>query len=170
MNTKKMFVMSLFVVGLLAGCTEVDYVDFELFEPKTVEEYGQELTEQVEQMVDAKDLPELDEATRATTEQNILRVLQDANDMAYVSFDKDNLEYIYLPTDADLVRDINAIAEGTLDMEVWNLMIDEFIAMSEGLQEALGPGYRIVLLNPIRSDLMLLIIMDGKVYYDAFNE
>lgn len=104
-------------------------------------------------------------------EQMALGVMEESfAGLAEVSFDRDSKLYTITPTDPAFEQELVMMNEGILGQEEWDILVENFAFMSDSAKGLIGNGYSIALINPSNSDKYLLMITDGKVEYDAFNE
>ena|SRR5690554_3741686 len=100
-----------------------------------------------------------------------LMSLQDNfQELAEISFDEEEKEFKMLVTDPDFTAELMFMIEYDVTLDEWYGLVDSFAFMSESLNEMLGDGYTLHLLNPMNENNTLLTIVDGTVTYDAFDE
>lgn len=104
-------------------------------------------------------------------EQMALEIMEESfAGIAEVSFDRDSKLYTVTSTDPAFEQELVMMNEGILGQEDWDMLVENFAFMSDSMKDLIGNGYSIALMNPSNSDRYLLMITDGKVEYDAFNE
>ena len=104
-------------------------------------------------------------------EQMALDTLEESFEgMAEVTFDRDSKLYKITPTDPAFEKELVMMNEGIIEKEAWDTLVDNFAYLSDSMKGLVGNGYSITLMNPSNSDKYLLMITDGKVEYDVFNE
>lgn len=104
-------------------------------------------------------------------EQMALDTLEESFEgMAEVSFDRDRKLYKITPTDPAFEKELVMMNEGIIGKEPWDTLVDDFAYLSDSMKGLVGNGYSITLMNPSNSDKHLLMVTDGKVEYDVFNE
>lgn len=111
------------------------------------------------------------EEAQESLEQMALEIMEESfAGIAEVSFDKESKLYTITSTDPAFEQELVMMNEGILGQEEWNILVENFAFMSDSVKDLIGNGYSIALMNPSNSDRYLLMITDGKVEYDAFNE
>lgn len=90
--------------------------------------------------------------------------------VASVELNKESKFYTIFPTDPGFSLELLQMHTGIKDDADWKELVDSTIYMSESTQGLLGNGYSIAILNPENRDNVLLVVTDGIVVYDAFNE
>lgn len=97
-------------------------------------------------------------------EQAILLILQEnMSGLADITFDEDTKTYFVLPTDPSLIAGINEYGlYGSFATE-WQGIVESQITLSNVIQEELGNGYSIVMLNPSNINRTLLKVTDGEI-------
>ncbi|MHC5099819.1 hypothetical protein ACYSNN_08345 [Peptoniphilus genitalis] len=92
---------------------------------------------------------------------------------ANVEFNKEYKVYHIIPTDPNFENDAITIYNNSNDpelMKVWNELIYQFKDGSRLMQEELGDGYGVALVNPSNQDNYLILAKDGVIIYDFVRD
>lgn len=86
-----------------------------------------------------------------------------------VKFDEESKSFsITLPEEVAL--ELVLMQQGSIGTEDWEYLRDNVIKLSTTIQEVLGDGYIISLINPMNTEKTLLTVADGVVFYDVFGD
>lgn len=130
-----------------------------------------EKKEKKEENEEAKTSEPVDNVAQEIVEKMALDTLEESfAGLAEVSFDRDSKLYTITPTDPAFEKELVMMNEGILGQEAWDALVDNFVFMSNNMIDVIGNGYSVALINPSNSDKYLLLLTDGKVEYDVFNE
>ena len=88
---------------------------------------------------------------------------------ATIRYNEESDSITILPTDEDFAMAIMFLISGDIPMSEWYTLRDSFVEMSLSINENVGEGITISLLNPSNPDLTILTVVDGIVFYDAFD-
>ena len=88
---------------------------------------------------------------------------------ATIRYSEESDSITILPTDEDFAMAIMFLISGDIPMSEWYTLRDSFVEMSLSINENVGEGITISLLNPSNPDLTILTVVDGIVFYDAFD-
>ncbi|ALY08105.1 hypothetical protein BhaS171_00049 [Bacillus phage vB_BhaS-171] len=89
--------------------------------------------------------------------------------VAEIAFDKETKFFTLTPTDPRFALEIGMMIEGTKSLDDWENLVESTVSMSKSNKELLGSGYSIALMNPANTDNVLLVVVDGVVFYNAFE-
>ena len=107
-----------------------------------------------------------DKKASSALEQVHLEILQDSfKETAQVTFDEEKKAFKIQPIDDGMITAIAMVSNGGLQSE-YTLMINNFVEMSKMLEQNLGSGYTLAMLNPANPDNVILMIMDGQIVYN----
>ena len=196
---KRWWFIGLVVFFVLAAIGESDEESTESIEPETeevemveepeveepveeveaeeeVEEVAQEAEEVVEEIEEVEEEEfEVEESISPEDERMLKTYLALAmmennfEGTATIDYDEENDAITILPTDPDFATAIVFLQTGDLPMDTWYELRDNYAYMSEELGKAVGEGIVISLLNPSNPDNTILSVVDGVIFYDAFD-
>ena len=170
---KRYIVAGLFGFFLFINAINEDETK-EMESTKVVEEVESSETEvvikEVEEESEPVDVVEEDtdtEESSALPIDEVLTILEDSfGDSAEISYEEESNIISINSTDQAVKDELLAMLMGDLSLDSWNVMVDSFVFMSDQL----GEPYTVAFLNPHNTDNVLLMVSDGIVLYDAFNE
>lgn len=177
---KLLLIMTTFLL-FLGACSseETDSSDLELDgteETVEVKEVTQEAEEVVEEIEEAEEEEfEIEENISPEDERKIRTLLalammeKNFEGTATIDYDEENDAITILSTDPEFARAIVFLQTGDLSMDNWYELRDSYVHLSEELGNAVGEGIIISLLNPSNPDRTILTVVDGAVFYDAFD-
>lgn len=87
-----------------------------------------------------------------------------------IEFSQIERAYYLYPTDPTVITEINNLVMYGQGMEDWNYMVESLVVLSEAAQLVVGEGYRIMFMNPVNEENVLIIIEDGQTIYNAADE
>ena len=191
---KRWWFIGLVVLFVLAAIGESDEESAEPNEPETeevemveepvedveaeeeVEEVAQEAEEVAEEVEEVEEEEfEIEESISPEDERMLKTYLALAmmennfEGTATIDYDEENDAITVFPTDPDFASAILFLQTGDLSMDNWYELRDSYAYMSEELGKAVGEGIIISLLNPSNPDNTILTVVDGVVFYDAFD-
>ena len=103
-------------------------------------------------------------------EEQVLSILEENFDqVGKVEFNKEHKNYTIIPTDPNLVSEINLIAAGVFP-EDWDNMVESFVELSNSLTNQLGSEYSVSLTNPANHENILILVRNGVLLYDVQND
>ena len=103
-------------------------------------------------------------------EEQALSILEENFDQfGKVEFNKEHKNYTIIPTDPNLVSEINLIAAGVFP-EDWDYMVESFVELSNSLANQLGSEYSVSLTNPANHENILILSRNGVLLYDVQND
>ena len=103
-------------------------------------------------------------------EEQVLSILEENFDQfGKVEFNKEHKNYTIIPTDPNLVSEINLIATGVFP-EDWDNMVESFVELSNSLTNQLGSEYSVSLTNPANHENILILVRNGVLLYDVQND
>ena len=103
-------------------------------------------------------------------EEQALSILEENFDQfGKVEFNKEYKSYTIIPTDPNLVSEINLIATGVFP-EDWDYMVESFVELSNSLTNQLGSEYSVSLTNPANHENILVLARNGALIYDVQND
>lgn len=106
----------------------------------------------------------------AEKEEQVLSILEENFDqVGKAEFNKENKNYTIIPTDPNLVSEINLIAAGVFP-EDWDYMVESFVELSNSLANQLGSEYSVSLTNPANHENILILVRNGVLLYDVQND
>lgn len=88
----------------------------------------------------------------------------------HIEFSQIEKAYYLYPTDPAVITEINNLVMYGQGMEDWNYMVESLVVLSEAAQQVVGEGYRIMFMNPVNEENVLIIIEDGQTIYNAADE
>ena len=90
--------------------------------------------------------------------------------IATVDVDKELKIYSITPTDSGFITDLNNVINGDPDaIDSWDTMVANMQDLSTNVSE-IAPGYSIALVNPVNTENVLLLFIDGYEFYNFANE
>lgn len=89
--------------------------------------------------------------------------------IATVEYNEKNDMVLITPTDEDIELALIFLLAGKLPMSHWYELRDSFIEASKVTSEVVGSGFSMALVNPSNTDNIILLLLDGKILYDAFE-
>lgn len=87
-----------------------------------------------------------------------------------IEFSQIERAYYLYPTDPAVITEINNLVMYGQGMEDWNYMVESLVVLSEAAQQVVGDGYRIMFMNPVNEENVLIIVEDGQTIYNAADE
>ena len=141
-------------------------------EPKTEEVVKKEPVKKEEPAPVKKEEPKKDDSkAQEFLEDKHLEILQNSYDgMSSVKFNREEKMFVVTPTNEDLIMAITMVMSGNPGLQQnWDELVGSFVDMSATMKENLGDGYSISMSNPVNTDNIILIVMNGTVIYDAVN-
>ena len=103
-------------------------------------------------------------------EEQVLSILEENFDQfGKVEFNKEHKNYTIIPTDPNLVSEINLIAAGVFPTD-WDYMAESFVELSNSLTNQLGSEYSVSLTNPANHENILILVRNGVLLYDVQND
>ena len=122
---------------------------------------GEDLISEVKKEADA----------RSEVEQNMLNFFKEnLSGTMSISFSEETKTYAMMPIGDGFTDELMLTATGDIGAESWYGVVYGFVDLSEMVQENLGDGYSIVMLNPSNTENILLLITDGKIQYDFLSD
>lgn len=110
----------------------------------------------------------------SSKESGMLAILKNSfSGFATIEFNKEYKVYHLIPTDPNFENDILTIYNNPNDselMEIWNELIYRFKDGSKLIQNELGDGYGVALVNPSNKDNYLILAKDGVIVYDFIHD
>lgn len=107
-------------------------------------------------------------------EAGMLSILKSSfSGFANVEFNKEYKVYHIIPTEPGFENDAITVYNNSNDpelMKVWNQLIYQFKDGSRLIQEELGDGYAVALVNPSNQDNYLILAKDGVIIYDFVRD
>lgn len=89
--------------------------------------------------------------------------------VANVEYDENNKAFVMLPTDPIFAEVVNLVKQGEMLTE-WDQLCGSMLSASWSINEFLGDGYSIVMLNPNKTSEVILEVSDGSIIKDIeFN-
>ena len=169
---KLLLIMTTFLL-FLGACSseETDSSDLELDgteETVEVKEVAQEAEEVVEE-------DEIEESISPEDERKIRTLLalaimeKNFEGTAIIDYDEENDAITILSKDPEFAKGIVLLQTGTYSMDNWYELRDSYVDLSEQLGNTVGEGIILSLLNPSNPDRTILTVVDGVVFYDAFD-
>lgn len=111
-----------------------------------------------------------DEVQVGTQEQEVLQLFQEAfQTTGNVTFNQVDKTYLITPTNPTFVHEMQSILNGELPLTLWTDLVDRTVQLSTALQDELGSGYSIVIVNPFNAGEMFLAVSDGHVLFDGLT-
>ena len=141
-------------------------------EETEVEEVEEVEIPEVEEVVEED---EVEESISPEDERKLRTVLalammeENFDGVATIDYDEEQDVITILPTDPGFASAILFLQTGDLSMDTWYELRDNYAYMSEELGKAVGEGVIISLLNPSNPDNTILTVVDGVIFYDAFD-
>lgn len=168
--------VGLLSVGILAGCGS-DPVD-EKAEDNKVEAVKEapkaEAKEPVKEEVKEEPVKEVKKAEKkdnSANEKAALKIMQDSfKGVGDVEFDKEHKTYKVTPTDPKFSAELLMTTQGKISKDSWNSMKDNMKELSNSMNGMLGDGYSVALMNPVNKDKVILMVLDGIVFYDLMED
>jgi hypothetical protein len=148
--------------GILAILVVIAAINSEDTEPEKAAAKVEEVGPVAAKPEPVKEEPVVD---NALMEQVFFQTLKDSyKGTAEVTFDSKTKSFNIKPTDDAFTLGVGQIINGQ-NLESYNSLLDAFKTGSKNLQEAMGNGYTLNLLNPVNPDNILIIAMDGEIVY-----
>lgn len=98
-------------------------------------------------------------------EQIIFETLKNSYEgVAKVTFDSKMKSFSVEPTDPNFVMELAQVINGE-NLESYNYLVSSFQEGSQNIENTLGKGYVLTLLNPANPANSLIVLMDGEVIY-----
>ena len=188
---KRWWFIGLVVLFVLAAIGESDEESTESTEPETEEVETAKETEAEEPVEEVEAEEEVEEVAKETEEvveedeveesispedERKLRTLlalammeENFDGVATIDYNEEQDAITILPTDPGFASAILFLQTGDLSMDTWYELRDNYVYMSEELGKAVGEGVIISLLNPSNPDNTILTVVDGVIFYDAFD-
>ena len=180
--------VAIFIIGAIGGgddeeslkTTEAETEEVvEETEPEEIEQEPEETEqepEEIEEVVEEEPEPE-EEAVEITPEEErrlrtslaVSLMERSFENTATIRYNEESDSITILPTDEDFAMAIMFLISGDIPMSEWYTLRDSFVEMSLSINENVGEGITISLLNPSNPDLTILTVVDGIVFYDAFD-
>jgi hypothetical protein len=172
---KRKFVGTLGAVmlGLVVGCSSEEVAEKpEKPAVEEVEEKEVKVEEPIEAEPVAEDpVSEEPDVSQDAKEQVQLSLLKSTFDgIAEIDFDAEEKNFIITPTGTDFALELIQMLNGTKSHDDWNNLVESTQQVSNQTLELLGEGYAFTFMNPANKDKVILLIQDGTVLYDVFNQ
>ena len=177
---KLLLIMTTFLL-FLGACSseETDSSDLELdsteetVEVKEVTQEAEEIVEEIEEVEEEEF--EIEESISPEDERKIRTLLalaimeKNFEGTAIIDYDEENDAITILSKDPEFAKGIVLLQTGTYSMDNWYELRDSYVYLSEQLGNTVGEGIILSLLNPSNPDRTILTVVDGVVFYDAFD-
>ena len=168
-----MLIITTFLL-FLGACSseEIDSSDLELDsteETVEVKEVTQEAEEVEEEEFEIEESISPEDERMLRTYIALAMMEKNFEGTATIDYDEEQDAITILPTDPDFAKAIVFLQTGDLSMDNWYELRDSYVDLSEQLGNAVGEGVIISLLNPSNPDRTILTVVDGAVFYDAFD-
>lgn len=176
---KLLLIMTTFLL-FLGACSseETNPSDLELDdreETVEVKEDTQEAEEIIEEIEEVEEGFEIEESISPEDERKIRTLLalaimeKNFEETAIIDYDEENDAITILSKDPEFAKGIVLLQTGTYSMDNWYELRDSYVDLSEQLGNTVGEGIILSLLNPSNPDRTILTVVDGVVFYDAFD-
>ena len=170
---KLFFIMTTFLL-FLGACSseETDSSDLELDSTEETVEV-KEVTQEAEEVEEEEF--EIEESISPEDERKIRTLLalaimeKNFEGTAIIDYDEENDAITILSKDPEFAKGIVLLQTGTYSMDNWYELRDSYVDLSEQLGNTVGEGIILSLLNPSNPDRTILTVVDGAVFYDAFD-
>ena len=166
---KLLLIMTTFLL-FLGACSseETDSSDLELDSTEETVEV-KEVTQEAEEEVEIEESISPEDERKIRTLLALAMMEKNFEGTATIDYDEENDAITILPTDPEFAKAIVFLQTGDLSMDNWYELRDSYVDLSEQLGNAVGEGVIISLLNPSNPDRTILTVVDGAVFYDAFD-
>lgn len=141
-------------------------------EQKVKEEEERKKKEYEEQLRAEQEAKEEEEAkNNESLEDNALELLKEhLGDVAEIELNRDEKSFIITMTKDELIHELAMVLNGEMSMDSWHTLVESFTGMANSMNDLLGGGYSVEVVNPMNTDNVLLLIYDGVVLYDVAND
>ena len=166
----KLFLIMTTFLLFLGACSseETDSSDLELDSTEETVEV-KEVTQEAEEEVEIEESISPEDERKIRTLLALAMMEKNFEGTATIDYDEENDAITILPTDPEFAKAIVFLQTGDLSMDNWYELRDSYVDLSEQLGSAVGEGVIISLLNPSNPDRTILTVVDGAVFYDAFD-
>lgn len=180
------FIILMLLIALIGSCTSGnDEPEAEVTQEQKVAEEKAKQEEKSEQVaVDraeeeikaeekAKAEAEVEKAKedQAFLEGEALKLLQESFDgVGTVTFDEGTKTYAITSTDPNFMVGVLMVASGEAPQDIWTMVVDSTVYLSESITNLLGKGYTVAMVNPDNPERLLLVVENGIVTYDVIEQ
>lgn len=169
----KLLLLTTTFLLFLGACSseETDSSNLELDSTEETVEV-KEVTQEAEEVVEED---EIEESISPEDERKIRTLLalaimeKNFEETAIIDYDEENDAITILSKDPEFAKGIVLLQTGTYSMDNWYELRDSYVELSEQLGNTVGEGIILSLLNPSNPDRTILTVVDGVVFYDAFD-
>ena len=174
---KKVLILSLLSVFILAGCTAEESSNDEETVDKVEEVETAEDSIEDEAVEEVEEEPEVEESVEDSVDSRMERIIfaeavlaESFQGVGTVSYDYE-LDIIQItPTDPAFVDDVYHIMIGVTDKSAWNSLVGNVAELSIVISDIVDSDIQVAILNPESTDRILLLVQDGFVIYDFADE
>ena len=166
---KLLLIMTTFLL-FLGACSseETDSSDLELdAREETIE--VKEVTEEAEEEFEVGESISPEDERKIRTLLALAIMEKNFEGTAIIDYDEENDAITILSKDPEFAKGIVLLQTGTYSMDNWYELRDSYVDLSEQLGNTVGEGIILSLLNPSNPDRTILTVVDGVVFYDAFD-
>lgn len=172
-------VIAIFVIGILSPSKDVAEEEVEEEIQEVIEENDEEIEELQEELEEVDEVTDISSQLVESTntfdqeflEDMALNIMEDnLSSQAEIDLNRELKVFTITPTDPQFTQALVMVAEGVNGEDDWNFMVYSLSDLSESMTELLGEGYSLSLINPANPEKQLLLLSDGQVLYDVFNE
>lgn len=149
-------------------------------EERKAKEYEEELKAEQEakkKEEEEKAKKEKEEKEKAEKESNkfledeALNLMEEhLGDVADIKLDRDEKTFSITITQDEVIHELAMVFNGELSIDNWHGLVDSIEYMANSINDLLGGGYTVEIVNPLNTENVLLIIYDGVILYDVAND
>lgn len=90
--------------------------------------------------------------------------------VANIEFSQVEKTYYLYPIDPMIIDEIHNLVNYGQGVDDWNYLVESLVVLSQAAQQVVGDGYKIMFMNPVNEDNVLVIVEDGQVLYNAVDD